>query len=195
MYNFKAAFTNTDNLDFPNTGAKDRSGPGVKDGTEFKKELVNDWWGFVQKVLNDAGLTPSGNRETSTTSQILQGFEILFARLAAANAFTRRQSFTPAVLTYGANVDWNLETQQQAELTLTGNAIMNNATGIIHGVPVLLTVVQGTGGQTITWGDKYHFGDKGEPILSVGASAIDYLYFIGRGTVDLDYQGINTGYP
>jgi len=72
----KNTFT-TDGVDFPNTKAVNRSAPGLKDGTEYIEALVNDWWGFFQAVLNQAGMTPNDVPESYLNSQILDAILLL----------------------------------------------------------------------------------------------------------------------
>lgn len=80
MQDFKATFQYTNNADFPNTQAVNSSGGTAKNGTHFNKSLVDENWGFMQAVLSEAGLTPSGVPEVAGSSQVLDGI------IAVANA-------------------------------------------------------------------------------------------------------------
>jgi hypothetical protein len=72
---------------FPNTAAKNASGAGAQDGTEFLAAYVNHDWGWEQDLLMQAQLTPSGITETAAASaaaaagaaqQMRQAFEMKF---------------------------------------------------------------------------------------------------------------------
>lgn len=76
MYNFFTAFTYTDGSAFPNTAAVNATGSGTGDGTEFKKQFVDDLWGFMQALLSNTGQTPSNVAETSATSQLMRAIQL-----------------------------------------------------------------------------------------------------------------------
>jgi hypothetical protein len=89
MKNYKDEFSQTDGVAFPNTGAKNASGAGATDGTEFKKSMIDDIWGWHQVALDAAGLTPNGVDEQATVdltkpsgrkSQMLDSLVRLFER-------------------------------------------------------------------------------------------------------------------
>ena len=77
MKNWATAFTNTSGS-FPNILAVNVSTPGAGDGTEFISDLINDFWGWMQHMVNGAGLTPSGSLESSSASQVGQALRHYF---------------------------------------------------------------------------------------------------------------------
>ncbi len=74
---------------FPNTVAKNASGAGATDGTEYVAPIVSDLWGFWQDVLAQATMTPSGVAEVSAAS-------------GAAAAGTAQQKRMALEMKYGA---------------------------------------------------------------------------------------------
>lgn len=70
--NYKTAFTNTNNIAFPDTEAVNASGPTATDGTEFVKILIDDHWGARQALMNYAGLVPDGISEADGTAQMIE---------------------------------------------------------------------------------------------------------------------------
>lgn len=52
--------------------------PGAGDGTPWEQALVRDIYGVLQKLLQDAGLVPSGNPDTALASQYLDAMQLLF---------------------------------------------------------------------------------------------------------------------
>jgi hypothetical protein len=77
MLDFKAAFTYTNGVDFPNTTSKNSTNGTSFDGTHFNEAYINDWWGFCQAALNAAGAAPNGQPEASDNSQILNAIVAL----------------------------------------------------------------------------------------------------------------------
>jgi hypothetical protein len=95
MKKFENSHANTSGT-FPDTLAIDASGPSATDGTEYIAEGINDWWGWVQALLNFVGITPSGVTETKTASDVLDALKKLIGgkkvepitASVAANALT-----------------------------------------------------------------------------------------------------------
>ncbi len=52
------------NANYPQGEAQDVTAPGDGTGTPWRALLVNDFWGFLQKLLFDSGITPSGSADT-----------------------------------------------------------------------------------------------------------------------------------
>ncbi|MHC4302776.1 MAG: hypothetical protein ACYS7Y_36415 [Planctomycetota bacterium] len=78
MIDYKATFTNTDGVNFPNTKAVNVTTPGAGDGTEFIAAGVNDSWGWHQAMMAYAGLTPDTVTEAPGTSQMLEAMRLSF---------------------------------------------------------------------------------------------------------------------
>ena len=75
MQDYKEEFSYTNKESFPNTRAVNSSGPGNRDGTEFKKELVNDVWVYNQALLVEAGMTPNGIEDSLENNQKIQALK------------------------------------------------------------------------------------------------------------------------
>lgn len=81
MINYKDAFINTNAKNFPETKAIDTTAPGLNDGTEIIKELVNDNWGFSEALLHFVGDIPNGMEESFESSQKLDAILKMISRL------------------------------------------------------------------------------------------------------------------
>lgn len=67
---------------FPNTLGVNSTGPSTKDGTELHANIFNDYIGvFPQALLNEMGMSASGNAETATVCQQLDAMKGLISRL------------------------------------------------------------------------------------------------------------------
>jgi hypothetical protein len=83
---------------------------------------------------------------------------------------TGAMTHTPVSLTDAANIDWNLDTQQNATVTLGGNRTVNAPTNAKAGRFVALRVVQdGTGGRTIAFNTAYKGLTGRTPVTTAGA--------------------------
>lgn len=106
-----------------------------------------------------------------------------------------QQTFTPLqTLVDGANISWDVSTQQVAQVTLGDNRTLDNPTNLQAGATYILIVRQdGTGNRTLAYGSAYKFPGGTAPTLSTAASAIDIITFVTDGTdmfgvEQLDFQ-------
>lgn len=112
---------------------------------------------------------------------------LLLSDLAAhqkstARQYTAQQNFSAQTLTDGANVSWDLDTQQVANVTLGGNRTLDNPTNMVNGGNYSLIVRQdATGGRTLSFGTAYLWPSGTAPTLSSAANAVDILSFISDG--------------
>ena len=105
------------------------------------------------------------------------------AALNLAQEYTASQNFDEQTLTDGSSIDWNLQTQQVAIVTLGGNRTFNAPTNHAAGLVCVLTIVQdGTGSRTATFNSTFKFTGGSAPTLTATASARDILVFISDGT-------------
>ena len=160
------------------------------DDTFYGKESGNKgFFAFFSKVRGTIlnGLTTGTNIAITATDTLLTALQNLQAqisdraRLTAINDFTTQQRFPLATLTDGAAINWNLNTQQVASVTLAGNRTLNAPTNIQAGGTYILIIKQdGTGNRTLTFNSIYKFPIA--PVLSTAANAIDIFSFVSDGT-------------
>lgn len=62
---------------FPDVEAVGASGPGETDGTALTYTYLTDQFGWIQKLLNDVGMTPDDVAESSSASQILDAIKLI----------------------------------------------------------------------------------------------------------------------
>lgn len=159
MKNFLSAFR-TNGVAFPFTKAKDRTAPGVYDGTQFIADLIDDLWGFYQAILKAANITPSGNVETANAS----GAHELTSQAFQALKFSLGTNRTLNCWWDGTNWKYSAAGAPAIRIELNGARIY------------FYYAAAGTINTAITWTTFYSLGfeDKGLEILSnlreVGAS-------------------------
>ena len=67
--------TTVPNAQYPFGGARNVTTPGDGTGTPWEQAIVNDFVGFLQSALTDAGVTPSGAPDTATAPQYLESLK------------------------------------------------------------------------------------------------------------------------
>ncbi len=97
--------------------------------------------------------------------------------------YNQQQSFDGTVLTDAANIAWNLNQNQVAQVTLAGNRTLDNPINLKDGGVYILEVIQdGTGSRTLAYGTAYKFPGGFAPVLSTGVNDVDILTFHSDGT-------------
>jgi len=100
-----------------------------------------------------------------------------------AREYTKAQNFDAQTLTDGANISWNLEDNQVAQVTLGGNRTLDNPTNMKDGGVYILRVIQdGTGSRTLSFGTAYEWSGGTAPDLTGDANAEDIITFISDGS-------------
>lgn len=108
-----------------------------------------------------------------------------FPELGIANLWTKQQNTPQSNLTWGANVAWNVDDIQVAQLTLTGaTAQLDNPTSLVNGASYAMKIIQdATGGRELTFGTVYDWPHGIAPDLSLLAAAeYGWLIFMSDGT-------------
>lgn len=124
---------------YPQGSFKNRSAPGVLDGSYLEQTWANDIHGFFQKLIKDAAITPNGTPDTALESQYFQALQALtdirYAKLAGNSA----QQFSVLAGTAGGHAV-NLG---QFLASYTSNGYQKLPSGIIIQWGVTPTIVSG----------------------------------------------------
>ena len=112
---------------------------------------------------------------------------------ATANLVVNGQGYSPTLtLTDGATISWDTDLGQVATVILGGNRTINYPSNLESGSFYALEIIQGTGGQTLSWNTAFKFTGAVAPTLSTAAGAKDYITFRSDGT-NLYEQGRSIG--
>ena len=80
MINLEEEFSprvNPADANYPFGSIKDNTSPGANDGTPLSAVWGNDWEGFAQAAMTEAGITPSGLPDTAQDSQLLDAVKVV----------------------------------------------------------------------------------------------------------------------
>lgn len=183
------------NADYPQGAARDVSAPGANDGTPLTARLVNDYQGFFQRLLNEAGITPSGDPDTVPNSDYFDALSAIFSAagiaplvsaiiLAQRNTWAKSQVVQMVTLADGATINTDASLSDNFSVTLGGNRTLANPTNLIAGQTLIYTIKQdGGGNRTLTYGSLFKKPAGQTLTLSTAPNAIDALYCRYNGTI------------
>jgi hypothetical protein len=123
--------------------------------------------GSIDLADDVTGVMPVANGGTGATT--LVGANI--AVVTAADEWSAAQNFNSRSLTFDATQDWNLETDQVCDLTLTGNTTFDAPTNMKDGGFYSITIIQdGTGSRTVAWNSVFKWAAADTPVVTTTAT-------------------------
>lgn len=126
----------------------------------------------------------AGDIEALDARNMFTDFNDTYLGAKDAQEYEKTLNFNATTLSDGANISWDLESNQVASVTLAGNRTLDNPTNMVDGGTYILRVIQdGTGDRTLAYGSAYKFPSGTAPVLTTGTpSAVDILTFVSDGT-------------
>ena len=85
---YPAGISTTD-ANYPYGKPRNVSAQGAGDGTPWEAAIGQDIFGFLQAILTNGGIVPSGVPDNSSTSQYLQALRAIMTDIATAGGFDR----------------------------------------------------------------------------------------------------------
>jgi len=120
-----------------------------------------------------------------------------YAKHNEVQSYTKQQYFARTNLTNASNsIDWNLNDNQVAHVTMDASATLNNPTGgtLKDGAIYMLAVTQINDGDfDLSYGTLYEFGIDEAPVLTNIDGRTDVLTFISNGN-RMFFTGIKKGF-
>ena len=114
----------------------------------------------------------------------VEAFNADIAKIDEADEWTAAQNFNSRSLTFDATQDWNLETDQVCDLTLTNNTTFDAPTNMNDGGFYSVTIIQdSTGSRTAAWNAVFKWAGGSAPTLTTTATTgKDIFVFRSDGT-------------
>jgi len=132
----------------------------------------------IKSINFGTNLTVSGVTSTGFTLDAATGA----LDTTQVNGWSGQQYFNSTTLTFSSNISWDLDLNQVTEITLTGNATLNNPSNIRDGATYILHVIQdSTGAHTLAFGTNYKFVGDAVPVISSNANHRDIFTFTAMG--------------
>lgn len=187
--------SNPADANYPQGSAKNVSAPGANNGTPLVADLINDVYGFLQRLLDEASVTPSGNPDTVPNSDYFDALSTIFSAagiapavaaiiLATRNTWTKAQDVAQVTLTDGATISTDASLSNNFIMTLGGNRTLANPTNLVAGQVIIYTIKQdATGNRTLTYGSLFKKPAGQSLTLSTAANAVDALHCRYDGTI------------
>ena len=175
------------NANYPQGSARDVSAPGANNGTPLVADLVNDIYGLLQRLLDEAGIVPNGLPDTVPDSDYFDALDTLFSAaglapgvaaliVAQRNTWTKAQDVAQVTLADGATISTDASLSNSFKVTLGGNRTLSNPTNLVAGQVIVYTIVQdGTGTRTLTYGTLFKKPAGQTLTLSIAAGAKDVV--------------------
>jgi len=128
---------------------------------------------------------PDGTTQTSaatTTANV--------ATTTGINTFSAAQRGTIVVQSYATGIALDFSSGNYFQITLTGTTVLQNPTNVASGQAGVITIIQGSSGNTMSFGSNWHYpgGSGNTPSLTATSGAVDLLVYYTRSTTSIGYR-------
>ncbi len=115
----------TTDPEYPLGKARNRTAPGDGTGTPFEQDLVNDWLGATQALLDAGGITASGDPDKVGVSDVVDAVRALATRPAATYALNAGSAIPCTMTQISASPGFTLITGTQIEVPSAGKYLVS----------------------------------------------------------------------
>ena len=155
-------------------------------GTSGVFTTVRAVTGIFTTTLSGVTVTgATGNFGTLNASSI-PGFAVL----SGAQTFSGGQRGLVNVVSFSTGIALDLSTSNNFQITLTGNTTLQNPTNVVSGQAGNITIVQGTGNNTMAFGSTWNYpgGSGSVPSLTTTSGAEDVLAYYCISPTQIAYR-------
>lgn len=166
---------------------------GVPDGTTVRiTDVGGNLSSFATNIIRGGTDTITGLTTAIPIQTNYGTWELVFyngnwnfvsAPTNAVRTYSFQQSFGIQTLSDAATIAWDLDTEQNAKVTIAASRTLGTPTnGIAGGVYILRIIQGGTGSYTMTWPGTFRWPAGTAPTLSTGVGDVDIITVMYDGT-------------
>jgi hypothetical protein len=113
-----------------------------------------------------------------------------YAVLSGAQTFSGGQRGLVSVVNYATGIALDLATNNNFEITLTGNTTLQNPSNVVSGQAGTVTIIQGSSGNTMAFGASWQYpgGSGSTPSLTATSGATDVLAYYVINSTKIAYR-------
>jgi len=155
---------------------------GIFTSGTFSNGLVTS--GVIQSTTGGFKF-PDGTSQTTAVTATAN-----VATTTGIQTFTAAQRGAVVVQAYSTGIALNLSSGNNFQITLTGNTTLQNPTSIASGQAGVVTIIQGSSGNTMAFstGWLYPGGSGNTPSLTTTSGAIDLLVYYTKDASSVSYR-------
>lgn len=171
------------------------TGDDIDDSTSSKKLVTAQEKSDIADATLNSDTDVSGNDWVLDEDDMVSDSDTKVPTQQSVKAYVDapNPSYGYQTLSDAANIAWDMDLGEMAEVTLGGDRTLDNPTNLTTGTYVLLVKQDVVGSRTLTFGPAFKWSGGTAPALSTAANAVDLLTFVCDGTnlygaEKLDYQ-------
>lgn len=136
------------------------------------------------------GVGTGGIRFSDGSTQTAAVSTSNFATLTGAQTFTGGQRGAVVVQSYSTGIALDFSSGTNFQITLTGNTTLQNPTNVSSGQGGIITVIQGTGNNTMAFGSNWNYpgGSGSVPAITTTSGAVDLIAYYTRSTTNIAFR-------
>lgn len=155
-------------------------------GTSGQFTTVTAVTGIFTTTLSGATVTGTTGNFTTLNASSIPGFAVL----SGAQSFSGGQRGQVSVVSFATGIALDFATSNNFQITLTGNTTLQNPTNVVSGQAGIVTIIQGTGGNTMAFGSNWNYpgGSGSVPVLTTTSGARDVLAYYSISPTQIAYR-------
>lgn len=155
-------------------------------GNTISGGTVQGVTGIYTGTLSGGTITGGTGNFTTLNAVSVPGF----AALSGAQTFTGGQRGAVSVVAFSTGIALDFNTSNNFQITLTGNTTLQNPTNVASGQAGIVTIIQGTGGNTMAFGSNWNYpgGSGSTPSLTSTSGARDVLAYYSISATQIAYR-------
>jgi hypothetical protein len=142
--------------------------------------------GTFTNRISGATITGVTGNFTTLNATSIPGYAVL----SGAQTFSGGQRGLVSVVNYATGIALDLATNNNFQITLTGNTTLQNPSNVVSGQAGTVTIIQGSSGNTMAFGSSWQYpgGSGSTPSLTATSGATDVLAYYVINSTKIAYR-------